>query len=116
MEYLVYYKKGLSTEEVEQVKRNGWTSETVAKTSGVFRPDLDTLTVFREYAAVAKVEADTEDEVFGMMNRMATQPSQSLLKQLGVKHTSMSVGDVLVRAKGLVMLQCSEEGWEEVPL
>ena len=116
MQYMVYYKKGLTTKERELVNEKGWTPELLGKTAGVFRKDLDALKVFNEYAAVAAGEAESLDEVFGLMNRSSTQPSQSLLRQLEVSHTSMSVGDVICDRKKLIMYQCSEEGWELVPL
>lgn len=116
MEYIVYYKKGLSTEEVEQVNAKGWTPETLEKTAGVFVKDLSVIKIFKDYAAVATVEAENEDEVFAMMNRMGTQPSQLILKWQGVKHTSMSVGDVVLNRKTMEVLQCSDEGWEKVQL
>lgn len=116
MEYMVYYKKGLTTKERELVNEKGWTPELLGKTAGVFRKDLDALKVFKEYAAVATGEAESLDVVFGLMNGNTTQPTQSLLKQLGVSHTSMSIGDVIMDRKKLIMYQCSEEGWEAVPL
>jgi len=66
---------------------------------------------------VAVVEASDLDDVFTKMQGFNWSPNgeaRELISSLGLRHTSMSVGDVVKDAHGVYWL-CAEAGWELLP-
>jgi len=64
------------------------------------------------------VEAIDKDDAYIRMQGEYWSPNgeaQAQLDQLGLEHTSMSIGDVLVEVKSRQAWQCDRYGWKEVP-
>lgn len=58
------------------------------------------------------------DNIFAMLNQddspLATKEGQEFIKTVGVKHTSMSVGDLLHDTKKDIWLVCLNGGWGRI--
>ena len=70
----------------------------------------------KEYAFVGTQFAPDKDVVFPRMQGEMWSPqgeARNLIKALGLSHTSMSVGDVIVDDNG-DMFECSNIGWRAI--
>jgi hypothetical protein len=106
--------------EVFYAKDNRWMLETYKD-----HPDVPTEDEFKkEYARIPikfNINDGTEKELNSIFhklnvdnNPMGTKMRQNWIRANGLKHTSMSVGDiVLVNKKNLFM--CADFGWTKIP-
>jgi len=69
------------------------------------------------HVLVCSVHAEHEDDAFRKMQGEVWSPNgemRPLIEALGLKHTSMSVGDVLYDEESDRWLKCMPVGWEEM--
>lgn len=67
-----------------------------------------------EYTFISTQFANTVDEVFHRMQGDNWSPkgeARGLIGALGLQHTSMSVGDLIVSEDGMIY-ECDNAGWE----
>lgn len=116
--WIVYYKKGLTTEQKERLEKFGWNDELYYGSGATYNPKLTKFDVLSgKYVMVAVETVDDiakdgwceQDVVFSRYN---TTKRLTNAKELGT-HSSMSVGEVLVDEQGR-FYQCADEGWEEI--
>lgn len=87
------------------------------RVEATFREDksLTVDDVSTKFKMVAVVEAENNDDVFYKMQGEVWSPlgeARPLIRALGLRHTSMSVGDV-VCLNGLFQ-ECTIEGWRTI--
>ena len=76
-------------------------------------PAMDTLE--DTHSMIGSIIETDKDEIFGMLQGETWSPrgeAWSLIDELGVAHTSMSVGDVIVIGEQAWV--CAPVGWEEL--
>ena len=85
-------------------------------------PNLSAENLMDSHQPFVKVKASSIDKVFEACNLMWESASDFVLKSVcafqeshGIKHTSMSVGDVVHDLDEDKYFQCAGVGWEEIP-
>ena len=69
------------------------------------------------YTKVKEIEAENLNQVFDMMQGENWSPNgeaRDLIRSLGLKHTSMSVGDIAVNMGDGTAWMCAVIGWSEL--
>ena len=80
-------------------------------------PPLTAAALCLSHAWLFEIEAASLDDAFRRMQGENWSPqgeARQLLQALGLRHTSMSVGDVLQDEQGIYW-ECLEHGWRALP-
>ena len=92
------------------------------KVEPTFMPDKELLTTHvldpKKFRLVRVFKADNKEDVFRQMQGEHWSPNGEArfgIESLGLQHTSMSVGDVILEETTNNMYQCMMSDWEQVP-
>lgn len=123
-EYAIYYKKGLTREEMDELNKTHWNDYFYKKAVGTYDSDVDINKIqnIKYFKFVKTIKAKDLDDVYWLMQGENWSPhgeAKGFIRFLGLTHTSMSIGDVILDLEYLKFYQVADheaqgEGFVEV--